>query len=84
MVALLPFVLVFQESTRSLKTLLSGCPELENIEVQAAVDVVHTLQLQAVLAVVPRLREGVSASVRIIEVVPLLAALSPHLGRRKS
>ena len=84
MVALLQFVLVFRESTRTLKTLLSGRPEQENIEVQAAVVLVHMLQLQAVLAVVLRLREGVSASVRTVEVVPLLAALSPQLGRRKS
>ena len=84
MVARLQFVLVFRESTRTLKTLLSGRPEQENIEVQAAVVLLHMLQLQAVLAVVLRLREGVSASVRTVEFVPLLAALSPQLGRRKS
>ena len=84
MVALLQFVLVFRESTRTLKTLLSGCPGQDNIVVQAVVVLVHMLQLQAVLAVVLRLREGVSASVRTVEVVPLLAALSPQLGRRKS
>ena len=84
MVALLQFILVFQESTRTLKTLLSGRLEQDNIEVHAVVDLVHRLQLQAVLAVAPRLHEGVSASVRTVEVVPLLIALSPHLGRRKS
>ena len=57
MVALLQFVLVFRESTRTLKTLLSGRPEQENIEVQAVVVLVHMLQLQAVLAIVLRLRE---------------------------
>ena len=84
MVALLQFVLVFRESTRTLKTLLSGRPEQENIDVQAVVVLVHMLQLRAVLAVVLRLREGVSASVRTVEVVPLLEALSPQLRRRKS
>ena len=84
MVALLQFVLVFRESTWTFETLLPGRPEQENIEVQAVVVVVHMLQLQAVLAVVLRLREGVPASVRTVDVVPLLAALSPQLGRRKS
>ena len=67
MVALLQFVLVFRESTRTLKTLLSGRPEQENIEVQAVVVLVHMLQLEAVLAVVLRLREGVSASIRTVD-----------------
>ena len=53
MVALLQFV--FEESaTRTLKTLLSGRPEQENIEVQAVVVLVDMSQLQVVLAVVLR------------------------------
>lgn len=63
MVALLQFVLMFRESTRTLKSLLSGRPGQENFEVQAVVVLAHMLQLQAVLVVVLRLREGVSASV---------------------
>ena len=59
-------------------------PEQENIEVQAVVVLVYMLQLLTVLAVVLRLRVVVSASVRTVEVLPLLAALSPQLGRRKS
>ena len=59
-------------------------PEQENIEVQAVVVLVYMLQLLTVLAVVLRLRVGVSASVRTVDVLPLLAALSPQLGRRKS
>ena len=55
---------------------MSGRPEQENIEVQAVVVLVHMLQLQAVLAVVLRLREGVSGSVRTVEVVP--ASRSPE------
>ena len=84
MVALLQFVLVFRESTSTLKTLLPGRPEQENIEVQAVVVLVHMLQLQVVLVVALRLREGVPASARTVEVVLLLAALSPQLGQRKS
>ena len=84
MVALLQFVLMLRESTRTLKSLLSGRPGQENIEVQAVVVLAHMLQLQAVLVVVLRLREGVSASVRTVEVARLLAALSPQRGRRKS
>lgn len=84
MVALLQFVLMLRESTRTLKSLLSGRPGRENIEVQAVVVLAHMLQLQAVLVVVLRLREGVSASVRTVEVARLLAALSPQRGRRKS
>ena len=59
-------------------------PEQENIEVQAVVVLVYMLQLLTVLAVVLCLRVGVSASVRTVDVLPLLAALSPQLGRRKS
>ena len=84
MVALLQFVLMLRESTRTLKSLLSGRPGQENFEVQAVVVLAHMLQLQAVLVVVLRLREGVSASVRTVEVARLLAALSPQRGRRKS
>ena len=46
---------------------MSGRPEQENIEVQAVVVLVHMLQLEAVLAVVLRLREGVSASIRTVD-----------------
>ena len=84
MVALLQFVLVFRESTRTLKTLFSGSLELENIVVEAVVVLVHMLQLQAVLAVVLRLREGVFTNVCTVKVVPLRGAQSPQLGGRKS
>ena len=83
MVALLQFVLMLRESTRTLKSLLSGRPGQENFEVQAVVVLAHMLQLQAVLVVVLRLREGVSASVRTVEVARLLAALSPQCGRKE-
>ena len=84
MVTLLQFVLMLRESTRTLKSLLSGRPGQENIEVQAVVVLAHMLQLQAVLVVVLLLREGVSASVGTVEVARLLAALSPQRRRRKS